>query len=456
MANVVIKPTLAEARTAMGPWGDALVTSTASVGSATPTARSLADRASDVVNVKDFGAIGGGGATDDSGAIQDAIDTGKTVFFPAGVYSAGGLTQAGQRQAIIGHGVTIKKNSSGPVLTVGGRGAVIDGIFFDGSVLTYTGDCLKINADNVTLLNCGAFSRLGFGVECNGSNTRIIGTCEAYNSADPSGYGVCIGHVSDSTNYHQIIGITQSGSVGGVLFRNTSGSIVSSTVGKITNPSGYISCTRIAGDVENIDSFCQLDQCTITGDVTVGDGVNAKSGIGIGSNVFLQAGSTVTLNPNVRDSSICVSQLSGSVVVDNLSGTANDIGNNIHTPTKAYTPVWSASTPPALGDGSIAGAYTRKGRSVMVSIELLIGSTTTLGSGAYTFSLPCVVGGAIAVIGCGFVTDASGTNTAVVSYVAPGTKICYVIAPGGNVSGTVPITLAAGDVIRLNFEYVTA
>ena len=59
-------------------------------------ARTLANRFADVVNVKDFGAAGNG-STDDTTAIQAAIDyayTNKkgTVFFPAGVYVSQQLT----------------------------------------------------------------------------------------------------------------------------------------------------------------------------------------------------------------------------------------------------------------------------------------------------------------------------------------------------------------------------
>lgn len=91
MIPVVTATTTALARAAMGPWGDALVTSTG--GS---QARSLADLNADVVNVKNQGAKGDG-ATDDTASIQSAINlavAGQTVLVPPGTYmiNATGLT----------------------------------------------------------------------------------------------------------------------------------------------------------------------------------------------------------------------------------------------------------------------------------------------------------------------------------------------------------------------------
>jgi hypothetical protein len=51
----------------------------------TTIARNLVTRMADVVNVKDFGAVGNGVA-DDSTAIQAAVNTGKDIFFPEGNY----------------------------------------------------------------------------------------------------------------------------------------------------------------------------------------------------------------------------------------------------------------------------------------------------------------------------------------------------------------------------------
>lgn len=56
---------------------------------------------------------------------------------------------------------------------------------------------------------------------------------------------------------------------------------------------------------------------------------------------------------------------------------------------KSYTPTWSASVSnPAIGNGSILGFYRQVGDTIFGSIRLATGSTTTYGSGVYSFSLP--------------------------------------------------------------------
>jgi hypothetical protein len=63
------------------------VTTVTATGST--TARSLADRAADAVNVKDFGAVGDG-VTDDTAAFNAAIATGDPVYIPTGNYRLNG------------------------------------------------------------------------------------------------------------------------------------------------------------------------------------------------------------------------------------------------------------------------------------------------------------------------------------------------------------------------------
>lgn len=55
----------------------------------------------------------------------------------------------------------------------------------------------------------------------------------------------------------------------------------------------------------------------------------------------------------------------------------------------AYTPVWTgATTNPVIGNGSITGFYRAVGKHISFRINILAGSTTTFGSGAYSFTYP--------------------------------------------------------------------
>lgn len=67
----------------------------------TTTGRTLQDRFADVVNVKDFGAVGDG-VTDDTAAIQAAFLTNKPVYIPQGNYKTDSLSATTVRLASIG------------------------------------------------------------------------------------------------------------------------------------------------------------------------------------------------------------------------------------------------------------------------------------------------------------------------------------------------------------------
>jgi hypothetical protein len=54
----------------------------------------------------------------------------------------------------------------------------------------------------------------------------------------------------------------------------------------------------------------------------------------------------------------------------------------------SYTPTWTASVNPALGNGTWACAYNQSGKTVDFRIKLTMGSTTTYGTGTWYLSLP--------------------------------------------------------------------
>jgi hypothetical protein len=65
-----------------------------------------------------------------------------------------------------------------------------------------------------------------------------------------------------------------------------------------------------------------------------------------------------------------------------------DVGNTYNV-AETYTVTWTAAgSAPSIGNGTLTGSYSRNGNTVVVSISLNIGSTTNLGAGAWSFSLP--------------------------------------------------------------------
>lgn len=104
--------------------------------------RTLGERFADVVNVRDFGAVGDG-VTDDTEAIEAALaaGAGKTVFFPRGNYIVNGETNFSiqANTAILGAGwqttaiTTVNETGQLPYLfLVTGDNVSIEGLSFDG------------------------------------------------------------------------------------------------------------------------------------------------------------------------------------------------------------------------------------------------------------------------------------------------------------------------------------
>lgn len=58
----------------------------------------------------------------------------------------------------------------------------------------------------------------------------------------------------------------------------------------------------------------------------------------------------------------------------------------------SYTPTWTASVNPAIGNGTLTGAYLIMGKTLFFRIYMLAGTTTTFGTGEWSFGLPTGVG----------------------------------------------------------------
>lgn len=127
----------------------------------------------------------------------------------------------------------------------------------------------------------------------------------------------------------------------------------------------------------------------------------------------------------------------------------------------AYTPVWTAaSSNPAIGNGTLSGRYLQIGKTVHYYGRILMGSTTTFGSGDWRISLPVtaqtVSGSGTAGAGtCGDASATSAGSRPVTMDLITSTTM-RLVSPTGVVAGTVPFTWTTGDDVRWHITYEAA
>ncbi|MFI0825731.1 hypothetical protein ACH4Q7_14885 [Streptomyces roseolus] len=146
-----------------------------------------------------------------------------------------------------------------------------------------------------------------------------------------------------------------------------------------------------------------------------------------------------------------------------MNAEIRDQWNDMLAAWTSYTPSWTASTTnPVLGNGTLVGRHKRIGRTVHVHIDLAIGSTTTLGSGSWSFTLPVQAaasgGNRVGVAQAVGATRFGGQNV-----ISPGASATTPFFPASSAvsnlsaaTATVPFAWAAANELRISFTYEAA
>lgn len=124
----------------------------------------------------------------------------------------------------------------------------------------------------------------------------------------------------------------------------------------------------------------------------------------------------------------------------------------------SYTPTWGSSgTAPALGNGTISGRYQKFAKTVIASWQMTIGSTSTVGTGTYTWTLPVAAStalGSFQMLGNGWFFDSSASvfTTGVVTL--NGSDLARVVYTGTNTifGAAAPAVPASSD----QYQFVAA
>ena len=129
----------------------------------------------------------------------------------------------------------------------------------------------------------------------------------------------------------------------------------------------------------------------------------------------------------------------------------------IGDPWTAYTPTWTgAGGNPAIGNGSLTGAYVKAGRWVVNRIRITAGSTTTFGSGIYSFGLSHTATLTHQIIGTAELLDVSAVAVYGRFVFVNSTTTVSLLSgadPGVQATQASPFTAASGDIWAIQCMY---
>lgn len=403
-------------------------------------------------------------------AIQAKLDEGnELVLLPPGDYSAAGLTMttAGQRLVALGR-VRIYKNANGPIITCSAASQSIEGVEFQGVSATYTGNNVNSSGDFFEFRS-GSENSAAYALYCTGAAPLIMpGPWRIWTAdATSTGYDIYILGSGSANLYGRIVETYSSQATGGILLENTGGvSILGGQFGKLTiklgagsagNTGPCVMGARVVGACVVEQSGTHLDG-KFAGNVTIGDGTNAVSGIILPPTFTMQTPNTLTISALVTESSFHLGQLYAGSVTVTINATSY-VNNDIWHGFISYTPTFTAVTAnPSVGNGTLAGAYSRAGRTITATFSIIGGSTTTWGTGAFRLGLPAAVRNSTGVqkIGSALLVDSSAPlRFTCATYGSPGNA--YMNVEGYNVAAQLsdgsPFTFATGDAIYGQLTY---
>jgi hypothetical protein len=157
----------------------------------------------------------------------------------------------------------------------------------------------------------------------------------------------------------------------------------------------------------------------------------------------------------------------GPLQIQNLAQDVEDTLGAAFTMWTTWTPTWTASnTNPVIGNGAITGSYTRVGSTVHFSATILLGSTTTVGVGDYSVSLPLAAASGPDYLCHAYFHDADGATAADQHYIGGGVITSGASAIGaihlaGVLNGlpwsaTAPVVPDEGDYLTISGTYETS
>ena len=411
-------------------------------------ARTVTNKLQESVSVKDFGAVGDG-STNDAAAIVAAITyvsaSGGRVYFPPGTYVVASSFTVPNYVHLVGAGMNasiLKRTFTGDFITSFGGYSSLEDLTIEGntaSVGTGRGVVFAVSSPNSHFLNVEiknfVLACVDFPADC-GATFRAI-NCTFYTTGALGVVGaVKVSGVDTAATSRHFIGCES----GGCTLYDINGCNDMYITGGYSN--GIITSANTSKLLVN-----NMRIGSGAGTVTIYGASCRYSNMIFGASVILQCTNSYF-----------------HCEVPSYDITDNGTGNDVFIKQRSFTSTWTASgTAPAIGNGTIVATYARSGALIDVLWDITLGSTSTVGTGVWFFSLPRADYASLVQM-CGSGTCSNGATNAFANYVVrvePGSQkvsMTYIDTGGvaRNVGAILPAAVwGAGSSLRLSCRYYT-
>jgi hypothetical protein len=140
--------------------------------------------------------------------------------------------------------------------------------------------------------------------------------------------------------------------------------------------------------------------------------------------------------------------------VDSFNAARRSLSFLAPTYWKTFTSSWTTNgSAPAISNGTITAYYQTWGPLCFVSLKMVIGSSTTFGTGGWRFSLPIAALNLVNECGSAFFEDTGTQFYSGSCMVYAGEQVVHPSSNGGAMTSTNPFSWATGDILSLSLAY---
>jgi hypothetical protein len=396
----------------------------------------------EMTSVKAFGAVGDGVAND-APAFNAALAASTIVYVPPGTYKIGSAITVPANTSLVGAGRGTSKllhAFNGDMMTLGNYANLAD-LWLDGQGATYTGQGVVINngtgRQNITSCRITDFAAACLYFQVQGGTQCSVFDLIASQTNGATGTGNFAIVIQDT-------GSVESGAYPRKFSHIETNGFCSFSFGSSNNT--YISNSFLADLFYSLNSRATLiSNCRLANQLALT--IQGNNHTIIGCAITPQ----ITIQTTSDNIALQGNSYNNLPIIDN----ANNTRNLLDAWRQAYTPaITSGGTAPSLGNGTITGSFSRSGATTSIVGELTIGSTTTLGTGILSISLPAAMKNDINFAGGTVYMNIGGSIYEGFLQIPVGSSVANLLRDtSGSVTATSPGTFGTGDFIRWSATY---